>query len=156
MATTSEVAPVDIPGRDVDVVAEAVPVTGDVVGRPARDHLHLRADRLRLGGGQGGLGDTDDQGHRPENRPARDLGHHHHGRQGNDKPGAPLVAVMAGAEKNMLVAEIVDGIAMHKEAPMPGGVSQNFRLGARGSVLRSLARRGFKSRDGPEFPGSTS
>ena len=63
-----EVAPVDVPRGDVDVVPEAVALTGNVVRRPARDHLHLRADRLGLGGRQRWLGDIDGQGHRADGR----------------------------------------------------------------------------------------
>src|SRR5260370_9095438 len=59
------------------------------------------------------------QGHRAEQRSADDLCGHHDAAEHDDGPGLAFVARMVGAEKQMLVAEVLNGMAGPLWAP-PG------------------------------------
>ena len=138
--------------RDVDVVAEAVALAGDVVRRPAGDELHLRSRRRRLGRGQRGLRDLD--GHRKRRRrcaPARSLSV----ASSADAVASTieLAAVLAGDHAAEPAAGRdgdlgVDWVAI--DLALEGGnrVGQGSGVDARGVVLLALGPEAQPSGDG--------
>ena len=60
----------------------------------------------------------------PEHGPAADLGRHHRPAEADDQPGPPLVALVRGAEEDVLVAELVDGLGVHAKASFAGRMAR--------------------------------
>ena len=53
------------------------------------------------------------QGHRAEDRAARDLDHHHGGGETDYQPRAPFVAIVRGAQEDVVVTPVVERVAVH-------------------------------------------
>lgn len=78
------------------------------------------------------------QRHRTENRAADNLAGHHREGQADNEPGAPFIARMRGAEKDVIVRPVVERMRMHIP---PAGVRS-------GCLVRVYSR--GRSGDGPK------